>query len=367
MKNQKILKPSLIQRFMAWSKTHKKLSIVLSILVVILIAGGVTAALTVLLRTAPEPASQVVTPQPEPEPEPPKFYSPLTGALVTEESLTERPVTAVMVENSPEARPQSGLKESGIVFESIAEGGITRFLVLYQEDQPTLIGPVRSIRLANIDWVTPFNASIAHVGGSWSALQVVRNGTYRDIDQFFNAGSYWRSTDRFAPHNVYTNFERLDALNTQKGYTSSTFTGFVRADTEPLETPEATRISVTMSSALYNSSYVYNAETNRYARSQGGAAHLDREKGQIAPRVLIVMKTTGRVIQEDGSRIQVNPLGSGEAVIFQDGTVQEVTWKKSSRTAQLQFLDAEGEPVPLARGQTWISAIPVDSGAVTWR
>jgi hypothetical protein len=142
----------------------------------------------------------------------PVYYSTLTGKKVKDEAMTTWPTAAIMIENSPDARPQSGLKQAGVVYEAIAEGGITRFLALYQEDKPTLIGPVRSLRPYFVDWLTPYNASVVHVGGSSAALKRIRNGEYRDIDQFFNASTYWRSTDRYAPHNVYTNFNRIDAL-----------------------------------------------------------------------------------------------------------------------------------------------------------
>lgn len=353
---------------MSWFKRHKKLTIILAVAGVLLIAGGTAGALLLFNQKTEPPVTVVPKPQPEPEPEPPKYYSPLTGALVDSEAVTTQPVTGIMIENSPDARPQSGLKNSGVVFEAIAEGGITRFLVLYQEQKPQLIGPVRSLRMYYVDWYAPFNASIAHVGGSAAALAEVRNGSYRDIDQFFNSRSYWRATDRYAPHNVYTSFERLDALNTAKGYTSSTFPGFSRKDSTAAATPAATGIDVKISSALYNSHYNYNAETNTYDRSLGGVAHLDREDGLISPRVVIVLKVQETTVFEDGYRESINAIGSGGAVIFQDGTVQEVTWSKKSRAEQITFTDAGGNDVPLARGQTWITAVPENKGGrVSWQ
>ncbi len=358
--------PTRRERLRAWMHRHKKALIIsASIAVPVLIGGGVTWWLYAT-QPAEEPPKQVVVEEPEPEPEPVVYYSPLTGAEVPSEAATKQAVTAIMIENSPDARPQSGIKNSGVVFEAIAEGGITRFLVIYQEQKPKLVGPVRSVRMYYVDWLAPFNASVAHVGGSSRALSEIRNGSYRDIDQFFNAGSYWRATDRYAPHNVYTSFEKLDALNKSKGYTSSTFTGFDRKDSDALETPTATKIDVTISSALYNSHYAYDASTNTYKRSQAGAAHLDREDGQIAPRVVIAMKVNETRVFEDGWRESITTTGSGTAYIFQDGGVEEVTWHKKDRASQLYFTDVEGERVALARGQTWISAVPNGSGAVSW-
>jgi hypothetical protein len=338
-----------------WFKRHKKLVIILSFIIVVVIGGGVATALYFLNQKPGTDSSK--TAKPAPKAPAVKYYSPLTGNEVADEAATTKPVTAIMIENSPDARPQSGLKDSGVVFEAIAEGGITRFLVLYQEQKPQLIGPVRSVRLYYVHWAGAFDASIAHVGGSPTGLAEVRNGSYRDIDQFFNSGSYWRATDRYAPHNVYTSFEKLDALNAAKGYTSSNFTGFTRKASKPLEAPIATQINVTMSSALFNSSYVYNAATNSYDRSQGGAPHTDREFGQLSPRVLVVMKID-----------QQNAIGSGVAHVFQDGDMHEVTWSKPSTGAQITFTTAEGIDFRLARGgQTWITAIPADVGAVTWQ
>lgn len=346
-----------------WFRRHKKLAIIISIVGVLVIGGGVAAALYFLnQKQAAEPTQVEETPPPEA----PKYYSPLTGKQVKSEAVTKQAVTGIMIENSPDARPQSGLKDSGVVFEAIAEGGITRFLVLYQEQKPQLIGPVRSVRLYYVDWVAAFNASVAHIGGSLFALREVRNGNYRDIDQFFNPQAYWRATDRYAPHNVYTSFKKLDALNVSKGYKTSKFTGFTRKDSEPAATPTAKKISVTISSYSFNSSYSYDSKTNTYLRSQGGAPHLDRETGQIRPRVVIVMKVPMKLIFEDGYRESITTIGKGSATIFQDGTFQKVTWQKKSKTSQITFSDAEGNDVPLARGQTWITAIPSDTGSVTW-
>lgn len=305
-----------------------------------------------------------------------KYYSPLTGNELPDEAATKRPVTGIMIENSPDARPQSGVKDSGVVFEAIAEGGITRFLVIYQEQQPALIGPVRSVRPYYVDWIAAFNASVAHIGGSYNALQEVRNGQYRDIDQFFNSGAYWRAKDRYAPHNVYTSFERLNALNTAKGYVESKFTGFSRVPAETKKpatktkttvTPEvANQVQVNISSGLYNSSYVYDAGSKLYNRSQGGKPHTDRESGQIAPRVVIVMKVPTKIGFEDGYREQMTTIGSGEVHIFQNGTHVQGIWKKDAKKSQIKFIDAKNKEILLERGQTWLTAIGTDR-SVTWQ
>lgn len=348
-------------RFEKWFVKHRK-SILITLGAVVVVVGGVVAYL--VINHKPIHIVPIIQPAEKPKP---KFYSPLTGDPVADEAATKQAVTGIMIENSPSARPQSGLKNSGIVFEAIAEGGITRFLVLYQQQKPQTIGPVRSLRLYDIDWFAPFDASICHVGGSAAALNEVRNGQYRDLDQFFNADSYWRVSDRPAPHNVYTSFDKIDALNQSKGYTTSTFTGFPRTDGKPVKKPDAGNIDVTISSTLYNSSYTYDAKTNKYARFEGGVAHLDREEGQITPSVVITMHVDETTVLEDGYRESIVTTGSGKAEIFQNGTVINGTWSKSGTFDQLKFSDEAGNELKLVRGQTWISAVPNDGGRVTWQ
>lgn len=326
----------------------------------------VVALITILILSQQQPKQTSKTKTREQTPST-KYYSPLTGIEVKNEADTKKTVTGVMIENSTDARPQSGLKNSGVVFEAIAEGGITRFLVLYQQEKPQTIGPVRSLRLYDIDWLDAFDASIAHVGGSAAALSEIRNGQHRDLDQFFNSGYYRRVSDRFAPHNVYTSFDKLDALNTAKGYTSSSFTGFKRADSKPVAKPDATNIDLTISGFLYNVTYTYDHKNNTYTRYEGGEPHIDREDGQIAPSVVIAMMVDETTVFEDGSRESIATIGNGDAYIFQNGTVIKATWHKATPQTQITFTDRNSDEIALSRGQTWITAVPNGSGGVEWK
>ena len=351
-------------RIARWYRFHKVTTLLVAATVLISGAGATTFFLLNQQHpTAPAAAPSAPRPQP---PKPVVYYSELTGMPVPSQAAATQAVTAIMIENSPDARPQSGLKQAGMVYEAIAEGGITRFLTLHQEDKPQLIGPVRSIRPYYIDWLTPYQASVAHVGGSPDALARVRNGSYRDIDQFFNSNYYWRATDRYAPHNVYTSFTKLDALNQSKGYTSSIFKGFSRTDAAPAATPTATSIAINFSGPWYNTTYTYDKASNSYLRSEGGAPHMDREDGQLAPHVVIAMKVDEN-LDADGYHEDITAIGSGEAVIFQNGTATTVTWHKPDAATGITFTDASGKDVPLVRGQTWIAAIPNGKGSVSWQ
>jgi hypothetical protein len=254
-----------------------------------------------------------------------------------------------------------------VVFEAIAEGGITRFLVLYQEQRPGLIGPVRSVRPYYVDWLASFDAAVAHIGGSANALREVRNGQYKDIDQFFNDEAYWRATDRYAPHNVYTDFSHLDDLNKSKGFTSSSFASWPRKIGSPSPKSNAKKIDISISSALYNVNYEYEPASNSYLRSYGtGEPHNDRESGRVAPKVVIAMKVPSHIAFEDGYREQMDTNGTGEAYFFQDGIVIKGFWHKQDKKSQIQFYDELGEPIKFNEGQIWITATaPTED--VTWQ
>ncbi len=351
----------IFSRFHTWVHAHPVRTYLLLSVGLVLACVGIWAATykAPVEPTKPTPAKIVKKADPV-------YYSPLTGTKVPTEATTKQAVTAIMIENSPDARPQSGVKEAGVVYEAVAEGGITRFLTMHQENKPALIGPVRSLRMYYVDWLAPYQASVAHIGGSAAALAEVRNGNYRDIDQFFNASSYWRASDRYAPHNVYTSFEKLDALNQSKGYTESSFTSFPRVDGKPSKTPAATSITMNFSSPSYNTQYAYDVASNTYLRSIGGAPSEDREKGQITPSVVVAMKVDMVRVLEDGYRESIQTSGTGTAYVFQNGTVTEATWRKNDRASPLELIDANGTPISLIRGQTWIGAIPNGSGAVSW-
>lgn len=352
-------------KFCNWVSNHHKLLIIIGSILVLLTASILVYLFVFNKSTTPSQS----TPQAKvKEVELPKYYSPLTGVLVESDAATKQAVTGIMVENHPDARPQSGLKEAGVIFEAICEGGITRFLVLNQSEKPALIGPVRSVRMYYISWASAFDASIAHVGGNIDALAEMRNGTHRDLDEFSYANTYWRSDDRYAPHNMYTSSASLDTLNSQLGYTNSTFKGFSRIDGKPSDIPNATNVNITISDELFNSSYVYDATTNTYARFQAGEAHLDRELGQITPSVVIGMfvdEYTGP--SAEGSEEYIDTINSGRAVIFQNGIATEATWQKTGPTSQIIFTDINGLDIPLIRGQTWIAAVPNGDGAVVWQ
>lgn len=302
------------------------------------------------------------------------YYSRLTGNEVTNKDVPTQAATCIMIENSQEARPQSGLNEAGVIYEAIAEGGITRFMAIFQEAKPNYIGPVRSVRLTFVEMAKPYHCSIAHVGGSDNALRLIRNNSeFRDIDQFYNDKTYWRIRGRYSPHNVYTRFSMIDELNFSKGYRTSEFNGFARVkpDTkaEPTE-QKANKITIDMGNKIFSPVYNYDANTNKYLRSyaQGGAHFSQNEDGskvQNAPDVVIAMKVSAVARTGEEAYADYTTTGTGDANIFQNGDVISAHWSRADKNAELKFVDASGNEIQLNRGQTWITLYP-SNNKVTW-
>jgi len=352
-----VVEPFIVLKHWVVGRSKKQkimLGLGMGVLVGLLVVGG----LLIFNKPKPAPVAPVVVKKEEIK-EPPKPTtepSKLTGIQIPIE-LNLLPVTAIMIENSPDARPQSGLKEAGVVFEAVAEGGITRFLTLFQEAQPDYVGPVRSVRPYYLKWLQGFDAAVAHVGGSGEALEMIATEGIKDLDQSYNSGSFQRIRQRYAPHNVYTSLGALRALEKEKGWTSSNFTGFTRKVENAPPAPTVNTIDFAISGPLYNAHYDYVPATNTYNRSQAGQPHIDERSGvQLSPKVVIAL-VMPKGIHPDGIHTTYETIGSGAAYFFQDGGVTEGTWSKASHKEQFIFKNPSGTTVGLNPGQTWISIV----------
>ncbi len=361
----KLLKPGgQFWRLKHWlsERLSKRQMIFGGLVFVALFGGGLAFVLS--SSTAPNNPPQSPPKAAPLKPAPIPIDSPLTGLPVSA-SDAMRPVTAVMIENSDFARPQSGLSQAGVVFEALTEGGITRFMALYQEAQPTNIGPIRSLRPYFLQWAMGFDAAVAHVGGSPLALADVKSWGTKDLNEFYYGSSFHRISAREAPHNMYSSMAALNAIETSNGWTTSSFTGFPRKKDSPSKTPNATSIDLNPSYADFAVHYSYNPTDNAYLRSEGGAAHIDANTGtQIEPKVVIAMIVPWAQGPLDAtgayySNYQV--IGSGAVYIFQDGTVTTGTWSKAGNADQISFVDANNNPIKLNPGQTWITALASNS------
>ena len=341
----------------------KKQRIFGAVLIVVLVLGGGTGvyALNKTFNSGGNQAAPIAVKIEAQPTAPTTEASKLTGVQISPE-LNKRPITSIQIENSPDARPQSGLKDAGVVFEAIAEGGITRFNASFQESLPDYIGPVRSVRPYYAALVAPFDPVFVHAGGSADGLAKLRELGLKDMDHGANAAAFKRISERYAPHNLYTSTADLDKASAGRGYTTSAAKPFARKQEKTGQPVTARTVNLAISSVLYNVHYDYDQASNTYKRSEGGKPHTDQRSGQqLAPKtvVALVMSFSQRGIY---SVYQTN--GSGKAYVFQDGTVQIGTWTKAGDKEQIVFTDATGKPLPLNAGQTWITLVKAEN-AVT--
>lgn len=286
---------------------------------------------------------------------------PLTGAVVT--TAVSRPmIYAVMVENSADAWPQSGVDQSFLTFEVPAEGGIPRFLTLFSADQSTVekIGPVRSARPYFVDLASAYSPLYTHVGGSPDALNLLKTAPVNNFDQFFNGNQFWRSTDRVAPHNVYTSTTLL-AEGLSKDYPSavpSQYGLWNFKDDAPLATrpDDVKNVEINFGAGIYRVDWVYTKETDTYKREEGSHADTVQTGAQLTGNNIVVMETDMQVLDSDG-RLQVRTTGSGKAIFAQDGTVTPVTWKRDKVTDVLRFYKDDGSEMSFNAGHTWIEVV----------
>lgn len=339
----------------------KKQWIITIVAAVLVLGGGGVGAYALFHKPAEKPVVKKTVPK-KVAPQPAPLVSTLTGMPISDASVNDRPVTAVMIENSSDARPQSGIDQAGVVFEAVAEGGITRFLTLFQDQEPTYVGPVRSVRPYYIQWLMGFDAAVAHVGGSGEALQNLKDWGGKDLDQFHNPSAYHRISSRVAPHNMYTGIPALRQIEANKGYGKANYTGFARKKEAKSATPNATSIDFSISSALYNAHFDYDGATNSYKRSEGGKPHMvvneSGAQSQLNPKVVV-----GLVMPKGNNGIYstYGTIGSGKVYIFQDGNVSQGTWHKADRNSNFTFTDANGAALPLNPGQTWLTALGSES------
>lgn len=330
--------------------------------------------------------------------EPVNQACPLNGKLftATEKAAWEkrRPL-AVMIENSEDARPQSGLSNADIVFETVAEGGITRFMAFFYCDvqrMDTILAPIRSARTYFVDWASGFNLPLyVHVGGAnlpgpTNALGQI--GDYgwnqqNDLNQFsIGYPTFVRNANRLpgrtiaTEHTMETSTERLWAVAEKRGWTNMSPSRTVNGKVVPgsnwkdgytgwtfaAETTKGTVADIAYEFwtgyKAFAVAWKYDVASNTYQRVLGGEPHLDLNNDkQLAAANVIVILTDEKGPINEAKHMVYTTIGTGTAYIFKNGEVTEAKWSKKSREAELQFLDAKGQPVPLNPGLVWISVL----------
>lgn len=310
------------------------------------------------LPATPVPAS-TLAPTATPKP---IVRAPLTGLAVDNAELISRRPLVVKLGNSEDERPQSGLAKADVVYESVTEGGITRYAAVFQSQDASTIGPVRSARLSDLQIAPEFNAVLAHVGASAPIMTMLRGGGVLDLDQFFWQSYYHRITSRVAPYNVYTSTSTLRQGAAARGFSADApLASYTFQDTLPDQGSDQT-IDFNFAPETHTS-YVYNSAAHAYHQVEYGAPTADAETKaavNITNLVIQFVPMTPTNIVEDANGIHsldYDMSGSGKVAIFHDGQEFDGTWNRARLSDRTSFADSQGKPIALARGATWIALV----------
>jgi len=288
---------------------------------------------------------------------------PLTG--VETEKIADRPAMSIKIENSPQARPQTGLGDADIVWEEMVEGGITRYNAMFHSKVPPVVGPIRSLRPMDAAISAPVGGLFIFSGGQPQFVsQVAATGLTMLSHDGGDAGFY-RTTDRVAPHNVYGDTDTFLEAGKGQGAPPEQFR-FARYDEQvtALIGREATTIAITFPFA--NPGWTWNGKV--YQRTEAGAAASTVDGGRLEAKNVVVLRVQVRdtgALDPGGNPVPETVLtGSGDATVFSAGHRVDCTWKKE-KTASVLELIREDESVLLTPGNVWVELVPASGSSFT--
>jgi hypothetical protein len=301
----------------------------------------------------PEPTG-TVAPTEEPPPTPGAVF-PLTGLPVEDEAALERPVLAVKIDNLAAARPQEGLEHADLVFVELVEGA-TRFIALYHSTDPGVVGPVRSGRYVDADILPAFTPVFAVSGAAADVLSTLRDSGLLVFVEGQADGAFFRQEGRRRPHDLMATAAALweAAQELPPSAEAWPYAEEVPGGGTPVQGVEV------VYPRSGSSGWGWDEEAQAWVRSQDDQPHVTAGDERIAAaNVLVpVMPATGL------STRPIDVVGEGEATLFRNGQQFPARWRKVDKWTQFEWLTAEGEPLPLAPGRTWVELVP-STGQVT--
>lgn len=296
----------------------------------------------------------------------------LNGEKVENGDFSQRPL-GVMINNFTDARPQSGITKADLVYEVVAEGGITRFLAFFLSDTPEKIGPVRSTREYYLVITKEIaDAMLMHIGFSPQALVAIDSWPVRSLSR--GGASFWRdeTLNVATEHTAYVNGPDLRTLGSELGWDGKPedFRVWKFKDTTDkyLADPAANKITIDFwYPGDYSAIWQYDAASNSYLRFTGydsagnPVAHRDREYGQpqvTVKNLIVQFATEDAILGDEKNRLDYILTGSGDAIIFIDGKAVTATWSKPTRDERTVFYDQNGQEIEFNRGKIWFTIVP---------
>lgn len=283
---------------------------------------------------------------------------PLTGEEAAQEKQAARPALAVKIENISESRPQAGLQQADIVYEQQVEGGITRFIAIYQCDNASRLGPVRSARFVDPNILVQYGSPLFAYSGAIPEViaDVAATGTIQDVGYDSQSDLYVEDPNRSAPHNIYASTTSLyPAGKRAAGAPAPVFEYDEEVPGRPSK--KATSLHLPFSGDA-DVMWGYRKATNDYARSHGTTPHTMEDGEQVSATNIVVMevelKDTGVLDPAGNPSPEVVVIGTGNAYVFRDGRVIEGTWSRQTAAELTTFTNKKGEAITLTPGRTWV-------------
>lgn len=288
-----------------------------------------------------------------------EYHFPLTG-IGTDVEPNRRAV-AVMINNHPEARPQTGLSQADIVYELLAEGNVTRFLAIFQSEAPQNIGPVRSAREYYIELAQGYNALFIAHGYSPEAEKILSSGVIDNLNGMRYDGTLFkRSSDRKAPHNSYITYKNIEKGAEDNGFSMTgppaSMDFYKEEELESISGTGANHIKVVYgNSSQFTAEYQYDSQSGEYSRFSDGEQTVEyKTREPVLVKNLLVIETEHKVLDSAGRRF-IDLKSGGKAYLFQEGNMKEIEWRNTDG----QILPYEnGQPAKLVPGKTWVNVIP---------
>lgn len=278
--------------------------------------------------------------------------APLTGQPDPTGAYQNRPVLNVKVENLyPDARPQTGLEAADIVWEEVVEGGITRFLAMFQSQVPPVVGPVRSVRLTDPLVIWPVGGVFAYSGGAAYATTAINQAPVNVVDESRAGPAMFRDRSRSVPHNLYGRPPQLFALGGKPVPPPPLFQ-YLRAG-ESFAGDGVAAFTVNFEGDAYRATYSWDKGTGRWLRTSRAKPFVMASGQQIAPTNVVVM-----FVQYAGGvgalGAQASLVGQGDAWVFSDGKLVKGRWTRPDKAQPAQLQDTAGKPIRLVPGSTWV-------------
>lgn len=280
-----------------------------------------------------------------------ELISQFTGEKITKKVLNS-PQFMAIIENSKDARPQSGISEADIVYETMVEGGISRFIALFNKNIPKEIGPIRSARPYLLDISTEYNIPIAHCGGSEEALIKIQKEDIKSLNEFSNNSSYWRDNSRIAPHNLYTSSEKITEIMKQKNYINKSPIKPIFDENYWLDNnlPFCNDVNLIFNKN-YSTNYIY--KNGLYYKYMNGEPSIDKSNKKPITSKNIVIQITNINLQNDGQHLDVNLIGEGNGYLISNGKYEKIKWYKKDFNSPTILKTENDSIIPLSPGNTW--------------